>query len=343
MKKIFRKIGIFWAEHENLVSAVAIALGLLFPIVFRNEYFITVGIYIGLYGILSLSVNLITGYTGIVVLGQAAFYAVGAYTSAILAQRFHLDFLITLPAAVLLSFCAGLLIGIPTLRMTGRYLSIVTLGFGEIVRVIAHNWDSLTGGPFGLKDIPAHKILGFTLTTRTQRYYLIFILLVLVALLIRNLTNFRIGRVMAAIKGDEMAAQSMGVNLYKYKVLIFATSAAIAGVAGAFFPHFVGYIDAASFSADISMNTLGMTILGGLGNISGSILGAIIYNIIPEMLRSFAQHRLIIYGALLVIMIIFRPNGLLGGINLKQIRQAHRLEKGKAAGAASEGKEEAHV
>ncbi len=339
---MFKKITLFWARHELLVAIIAAAIGALFPIIIRNEYYITVGIYICLYAILSLSVNLITGYTGIVVLGQAAFYCVGAYTSAILAQRFHMDFMLTLPIAVILSFMAGIIIGLPTLRMTGRYLSIVTLGFGEIVRIIAHNWDAVTGGPFGLKDIPPHTVFGFTLTTRTQRYYLIFILMVIVALLIYNLNNSRVGRVMASVKGDEMAAQSMGINLYKYKVLIFATSSAIAGVAGAFFPHFVGYIDAASFSADISMNVLGMTILGGLGSISGSVLGSIIYNIIPELLRSLEQHRMIIYGAILVIMIIFRPNGILGGINLKQIRLFHGREKAKEAEAkAASGKENA--
>lgn len=340
---MFKKITLLWARHEKLVAIIAIAISLLFPIVIRNEYYITVGIYIALYGILSLSVNLITGYTGIVVLGQAAFYCVGAYTSAILAQRFHMDFLLTLPIAVLMAFAAGIIIGLPTLRMTGRYLSIVTLGFGEIIRIIAHNWDAVTGGPFGLKDIPAHTLMGFALTTRTQRYYLVFALLVLVALLINNLSNSRVGRVMAAIKGDEIAAQSMGINLYKYKVLIFATSAAIAGVAGAFFPHFVGYIDAMSFSSDLSMNALGMTILGGLGSISGSILGSIIYNIIPEVLRSFERYRMIIYGAILVIMIIFRPNGLLGGINLKQIRLFHGSEQTNVAknGKEISGKENA--
>ena len=317
---MWKKTLSYWAKYEIQVSVAALIIAIVFPLVIQSNYFLTVGTYVLMFSMLSLSLNLITGYVGIASLGQAAFFGIGAYTSAILSLNYGLDFLITLPIATFLAFISGMLIGLPSLRLSGRYLVIVTLGFGEIVRIIAHNWTSLTGGVFGLAGIPAHVIAGIRLNTVVNRYYIILVMFVLAAVVVRNLTRSRTGLAMAAIKGDELAAQTMGVNLFKYKVLVFATSAAIAGSAGAFFAHFVSYIDAFSFTFGLSLQILCMTIIGGLGTIAGSILGALIYSIIPELLRTFAIYRQVVYGLILVFIIVFRPNGILGGFSLKQIR-----------------------
>lgn len=311
----------FWARHEKKVNLILLAAAVLFPLVITRRYIISVGIMCGIYIILSLSMNLITGYMGIVVLGQAAFFGVGAYTAAIMATRFQTDFILNCILAALICAVFGLMIGSPTLRLQGSYLSIVTLGFGEIMCIIELNWIELTRGPYGINNIPMPRILGFEINNARGFYYLVLALCLLTILVVHNITDSRTGRAFSAIKGDEIAAQSMGVNMFSYKLQCFAVSAAIAGVAGAFYAQYMSFVDSTTFTSDQSFQILGMTILGGLGNIWGSILGAISMTILPEALRSVADYRQIIYGLLLAVMVIIKPDGILGGFNLKHIRQ----------------------
>ncbi len=211
--------------------------------------------------ILSLSMNLITGYMGIVVLGQAAFFGVGAYTAAIMATRFQTDFILNCILAALICAVFGLMIGSPTLRLQGSYLSIVTLGFGEIMCIIELNWIELTRGPYGINNIPMPRILGFEINNARGFYYLVLALCLLTILVVHNITDSRTGRAFSAIKGDEIAAQSMGVNMFSYKLQCFAVSAAIAGVAGAFYAQYMSFVDSTTFTSDQSFQILGMTIL----------------------------------------------------------------------------------
>lgn len=324
MWKIFLK---FWARNEKRINLILLALAVVFPLVITRRYFITVGIMCGIYIILSLSMNLITGYMGIVVLGQAAFFGAGAYTAAILATRFQTDFLLNCVLAALVCAALGLLIGSPTLRLQGSYLSIVTLGFCEIMSIIELNWIELTRGPYGINNIPMPRILGFEINSATGFYYLVLVLCLLAILVVHNIINSRTGRAFTSIKGDEIAAQSMGINVFSYKLQCFATSAAIAGVAGAFYAQYMSFVDSTTFTSEQSFQILGMTILGGLGNISGSILGAVSMTVLPEALRFMADYRQIIYGLLLAVMVIIKPDGILGGFSLKHIRQQNGYGK----------------
>lgn len=316
-----------WALHERQVTLIIFAAVLLLPAVISQKYILSVAIMCGVYIVLSLSMNLITGYLGVVVLGQAAFFGIGAYTAAILATTFQTDFLINLAAAALICAAAGLLIGMPALRLKGNYLSIVTLGFCEITRIIELNWVSVTKGPFGIRGIPSPTILGFEIKGPVKFYYLIVALCILACFIISRVMNSRVGRCISAIKGDELAAQAMGINIFRYKMICFALSAAIAGLAGAFYAQYVSFIDSTTFNSDQSFQILGMTILGGLGNIWGSILGAISMTVLPELLRGVAEYRQIIYGLVLAFMVIVRPSGILGGFQLSHIRLQRETEK----------------
>ena len=311
----------FWARRQTPITLIFLVLSILFPLVFPQRYIVSIGVMCGIYVLLSLSMNLITGYLGIVVLGQAAFYGIGAYTAAILSTRLGWGFLPNLLAAALLCALAGIIISSPALRLKGSYLSIVTLGFCEIIRIVELNWIGLTRGPYGITSIPPPALFGFQISSIRGYYYLILAMCCLAAILIANLTNSRIGRSFAAIKGDEVAAQSMGINIFRTKLIGFAISAAIAGTAGAFYAQYMSYVDSTTFTADQSFQILGMTILGGLGNIPGSVLGAISMTVLPELLRGVAEYRQIIYGLIIAIMVIVKPEGILGGFRLKQIRQ----------------------
>lgn len=333
VKKFFNGLLSGWAKHERIVWIVAFVFALVFPVLFSSPYIVNIGVLCLLYVVLSLSLNLITGYMGITTLGHAAFYGVGAYTAAILSTRFGFNFLLTFLIAAIITAVFGLILGAPTLRVSGRYLSIVTLGFCEITRIVELNWMDLTRGPLGIPNIPAPELFGFKMDEPVHKYYIALVLVVLTVVIISNIINSRIGRGIGAIKGDDLAAGAMGINTTNFKLMVFIVSAAIAGVAGAFYAHYMSFIDPTSFTFDQSVQILSMTILGGMGSIPGSIIGAIALTAIPELLRDFMEWRQIIYGVILAVMVIFKPNGLLGGFNLKHIRQRDQFAKAKEVAA----------
>ena len=335
-----KKILALWARYERFVAAAFFAFLVIFPFIFHSYYLRNIAVLCVLYSLLSLSLNLIMGYTGIAVLGMAAFYGIGAYTYAILSTRLSFPFIPAVICAFLMSMLVGVLIALPTMRISGNYLAIVTLGFCEIVRIIELNWVELTGGPFGIKSIPAPVIFGYKLNNPLKKYYLGVFLLLLTVLAISGLLNSRAGRAWKAIKGDVVAAQSMGINVFKYKTWAFAFTAAFAGLAGAFFASYIGYIDSTNFNYNQSIQILSMTIMGGLGSMPGSIIGAIFFMVLPEFLRWLGtiwgewvvQWRQILYGLILVLMIMFKPDGIFGGFDLRQIRLSNSLrtkEKGE--------------
>ena len=243
-----KKIVALWAKYERAAAIAFFGFLLIFPAIFRTYYIRNIAVLCVLYSILSLSLNLIMGYTGIAVLGMAAFYGIGAYTFAILSTRLGLTFIPAAICAFLMAFLSGVLIALPTMRISGNYLAIVTLGFCEIVRIVELNWVDLTGGPFGIKSIPAPVLFGYKLNNPLKKYYLGVALLAITVLAISGMLNSRAGRAWKSIKGDVIAAQAMGVNVFKYKTLAFAFTAAFAGLAGAFFASYIGYIDSTNFN-----------------------------------------------------------------------------------------------
>ncbi|NLC84917.1 MAG: branched-chain amino acid ABC transporter permease [Ruminococcaceae bacterium] len=299
--------------------AVLTIITLVFPLVVKNQYIVRMGTLSLMYVGLSFSLNFVTGFLGQVSLGHAAFLGIGAYTSAILSERLELPFLVTALMAMLVSAFFGMLLGIPALHLSGSYLSIVTLGFCEIVRIVELNWVSLTRGPMGITGIARPNIFGIQIKSVASYYYLCLFLVAIIGVIIANILNSHVGRGIMSVREDSIAAAAMGVNVFRYKVMTFTISAAFAGLMGAFYAHYMLFIDPSSFNFDQSLTILSMVILGGLGSLPGSVIGALLLSIVPELLRGLAEARMLFYGLALTFMMILRPQGLLGRVTLYQL------------------------
>jgi branched-chain amino acid transport system permease protein len=303
----------FMDRYRVFFITCAILVLLVIPYLGLPSFILRIHILIMVYAALALGLNLPTGYTGQVSLGNAAFFAIGAYTSALLVTNAGWGFFAALPVAALLAGAAGLLVGLPSLRLSGSYLSIVTLGFAEIVRMILINWHSMTNGPMGIRNIPRPFLFGMELSLRNGgAYYLMLVILLLTALACHLIVRSKIGRAFIAIKEDELAATMMGIRTVRYKVLAFVLSAIISGIVGGFYAHFMRYIDPNTFTFDTSILILSIVIFGGMGTLRGMFLGAILLISFPEVLRFLEEYRFVFYGLVLVLMMQFRPQGLLG-------------------------------
>ncbi|MGI6319262.1 MAG: branched-chain amino acid ABC transporter permease [Firmicutes bacterium] len=265
-----------------------------------SAYYLQIIILVGINIIMASSLNLITGFTGQLSIGHAAFMSVGAYASALVTLKLGLPFFVSLLCGGLVAAFFGILIGIPTLKLKGDYLAIATLGFGEIVRIVFLNLE-ITGGAVGLRGIPKDTTL----------LWVIISVLVTLFVLYRIIRS-RVGRALIAIREDETAAESMGINTTYYKILAFGVGAFFAGLGGGLFSHYFRYIQPNSFGFLKSIEYLCMVVLGGLGNMWGSIIGAAALTAIPEFLRASADYRQLFYGAILVIMMRLRPQGIMG-------------------------------
>ena len=318
-------------NHRGVVLALLIVAAFLVP-VFGSRGAVNVATLALIYVMLGLSLNIVVGYAGLLDLGHVAFYAVGAYCYAILAQH-GVGFWTTLPLAALLTGTLGLLLGFPVLRLRGDYLAIVTLGFGEIIRILLNNLDSLTNGPKGINNIPKpglfnivftrkggagetpfHELVGIPFSTEQRGIFLYLIILGLCLLtlwVINRLLRMPIGRAWEALREDEIACRSLGVNTTGIKLSAFAIGAAFAGLAGAFYAAFQGSVTPDSFTFWESAIMLAIVVLGGMGSQTGVILAALALTIIPEIAREFSQYRMIIFGAVMVLMMIWRPQGLI--------------------------------
>ncbi len=288
-----------------LLAAVILGLPLML-----NRYFLDVAITAGIYIALALGLNIIVGLAGLLVLGYIAFYAAGAYCYALLSTQLQLNFFLTLPLGAGLALLFGLMLGLPTLRLRGDYLAIVTLGFGEIIRIVLNNWDSFTGGPNGIMHIAKPSLAGATLGRPAHLYYIVLALCLLVAFLIGRLNNSRLGRALVAMREDEAAARACGVDTVRLKLLAFMLSAAVAGTMGAVFAAKMGFVSPESFTFWESIMVLCMVVLGGMASIPGAILGAAALIVLPEAFRQLQSYRMLIFGASMVAMMIFRPQGL---------------------------------
>ena len=318
-------------NHRGVVLALLIVAAFLVP-VFGSRGAVNVATLALIYVMLGLSLNIVVGYAGLLDLGHVAFYAVGAYCYAILAQH-GVGFWTTLPIAALLTGTLGLLLGFPVLRLRGDYLAIVTLGFGEIIRILLNNLDSLTNGPKGINNIPKpglfnivftrkggagetpfHELVGIPFSTEQRGIFLYLIILGLCLLtlwVINRLLRMPLGRAWEALREDEIACRSLGVNTTGIKLSAFAIGAAFAGLAGAFYAAFQGSVTPDSFTFWESAIMLAIVVLGGMGSQTGVILAALALTIIPEIAREFSQYRMIIFGAVMVLMMIWRPQGLI--------------------------------
>ncbi|MFC1824830.1 ABC transporter ATP-binding protein [Thermodesulfobacteriota bacterium] len=269
---------------------------------------------IGIYVMLGIGLNVVVGFAGLLDLGYVAFYAIGAYGYALLASPqfgIHIPFWLLLPVCVAFAAIGGTLLGIPVLRMRGDYLAIVTLGFGEIIRILLNNLDPLTNGPRGILRIDPPSMGDFVVNNPTRWYYLILIGIFLSVFVADRLNNSRLGRAWVAMREDQDAAAIMGINILRTKLLAFTIGASFAGVGGAIFAARQGSIFPENFSLMVSINVLCLIIIGGMGSIPGVILGAVVLIGLPEVLREVQQYRMLAFGALLVIMMVFRPTGFI--------------------------------
>jgi branched-chain amino acid transport system permease protein len=262
-----------------------------------------------LYVVLGLGLNIVVGYAGLLDLGFAAFFAVGAYTVGIATLHFGLNFWLALPLAVLLAMVAGIVVGAPTLRLRSDYLAIVTLGFGEIVRITARNLRE-TGGASGLIGIQKPAILGWQISTPLDFYYVFCVLAIIAVLASVRLANSRLGRAWLYVRHDEDAAEAMGIDRVRVKLAAYVVGAIYGSIGGAFFAVNLGAISPESFSFKQSVLILMAVILGGMGKIPGVILGAFIVILAPELLRDFGDLRLLIFAVGLLLIMLFRPSGI---------------------------------
>jgi branched-chain amino acid transport system permease protein len=294
------------------VALVVLAAALL-PLT-GNPYLLQVGANSLLYAMLALSLTLVAGTVGQVSLGHAALLAIGGYASGLLALDAGWPVALSIPAAGLITAALGTALVFPAFRLTGHYVSIATLGIGEIVSLVILNWTGLTHGAVGLGGVPPLEIFGFDLGTVEGTYWLSLAVLVLLALLQVRLLSSHLGRTWRSIRDDSVAARSYGVSGDRYKALAFGFGGFSAGISGAITAHIYSYINHETFNATISVLALTMVILGGMGNVLGAVLGATLLIALPELFRELAQYRILIYGIVLLLLIRFRPQGLMGTV-----------------------------
>ena len=313
-EKISTDAALWIVKHKKILLAALLVVLIIIPQMPLSPYAIRICTLIMLYASLAVSLNLITGYTGQVSLGHAMFFGIGAYTTALMVTKLGFNWFATLPFAMLIAGLVGLLAGLPSLRLSGSYLAVVTMGFGEVVKMVFNNWTSVTNGVLGVKNIPRPSIFGYVFdTSNGGMYYLILGIMILISLFVYQLVNSKYGRAFRMIKEDPLAATSLGLNTTYYKVLAFVLSAMLTSIVGSYYAHFQRFINASSFTFDTSILILRMVILGGMGTIRGMYLGAALLIILPEALRSLEGLRFVIYGLCLVLVMRFRPQGLLGG------------------------------
>ncbi len=290
-----------------------------------DSYWITVFIIAGIYSIVAIGLSLLIGYAGQISLGHGAFFGLGAYTSGLLTTKLAVNPWLALGIALLFTASVALLIGIPTLRLSGHYLAMATLAIGEIIAITATAEVELTGGSSGFGEIPALSICGFELDPLMElRYYgFVWTVVVIVLILSLNLIHSRIGRALRSIHGSELAANAMGVNTAYYKIQVFVLSAALASLAGSLYAHYVTFVSPTSCEIKFSVLLMVMVAVGGMKNVWGGLVGAVLLTILPEHLTIFEDYDILLYGLILMGIMIFLRDGLVGAI----ASMGHRIGK----------------
>lgn len=268
-----------------------------------------------IYAIAVVGLGILLGFAGQMSLAQAAFLGIGGYASALLTTHLQWNFWLALPAAVAGTALVGFAIGWPCLRLSGHYLALATIGFGVIVQMVLTNWRSVTNGPDGITGVPAPVIGVWVLGTYHQYYYLVYAALVLTAYVAIRIKTTRVGRALEAIRDNEIAAASMGIDVARYKVTAFVLASAFGGLAGVLFAHNLKFLSPDTYSFDLSVVFLVMLVIGGSSSVTGAIIGAVFLTFLPEWLRPLKSSYIMIYGALVVIMIVFMPEGVAGMVS----------------------------
>ncbi|MCX7988327.1 MAG: branched-chain amino acid ABC transporter permease [Thermodesulfovibrio sp.] len=283
-------------------------LVILFPQLTTDNYILTIAIFIGINALVAIGLTILMGYAGQISLGQAGFYGIGAYISAILSLYLGLPVLLSMIIAIAIASITAVVLAIPSLRLKGHYLAVATLGFGEIIHIILHEWGP--GGPSGFGDIPPLSIFGYILHSTLEYFYLIWLCIIVIMIFSLNLINSMTGKALRAIHDSEIASLTLGINITKLKIKVFVLSAVYAALAGALYAHYVTFLSPSGFSLFYSVLVLMMVVIGGISNIWGGIAGALIITILPEVLRGFKEFDILVYGMILTLSLLFMRKGI---------------------------------
>jgi len=306
------------SEKRLSVPAIGIVavVAALFPFI-SSTYQTNIMTTALMYVVLGLGLNIVVGQAGLLNLGYVAFYAAGAYTYALLYHHFGVGFWLALPLGALAATILGVLLALPVLRLQGDYLAIVTLGFGEITRIVLENWNEFSFGPSGISEIPRPGLFGMELGMQDAQVYLYFLMIglcIITIFVVNRLQDSRIGRALLALREDEIACQAMGINKTRVKLTAFALGSTWAGLVGVIFAAKTTFVNPASFTFLESAMILSIVVLGGTGSIIGIVIGALVLILLPEYLRAFSDYRMLLFGIIMVIMMIFRPQGIVKGV-----------------------------
>jgi branched-chain amino acid transport system permease protein len=317
------------SERRLSLPALAIVFGIavIFPLV-SSTYQTNIMTTALMYVVLGLGLNIVVGQAGLLNLGYVAFYAAGAYTYALLYYHFGVGFWLALPLGAFAATILGILLALPVLRLQGDYLAIVTLGFGEITRLVLENWNEFSFGPSGISGIPRPGLFGIEMDMHDATVYLYFLMILLCIItifVVNRLQDSRIGRALLALREDEIACQAMGINKTMVKLTAFALGSTWAGLVGVIFAAKTTFVNPASFTFLESAMILSIVVLGGTGSIIGIIIGALLLILLPEYLRAFSDYRMLLFGIIMVIMMIFRPQGIVTGA--RKTYEFHTEEK----------------
>lgn len=303
-------------KYRYTLIASGLAIAISFPLLF-STYQTNIMITALMYVVLGLGLNIVVGLAGLLDLGFVAFYAVGAYAYSLLNLHYGLGFWAALPIGGFLAAMFGILLGFPVLRLRGDYLAIVTLGFGEIIRLVLENWSEFSQGPSGISNIPRPGFFGIELSLNeaiTYLYYLMVIAIICTIFVVNRLQDSRLGRAWIALREDEIACQAMGIDKRRTKLVAFSLGAFWAGIMGVVFAAKTTFINPASFTFLESAIILSIVVLGGMGSIVGVIVGAFILILMPEYLRALSEYRMLAFGGVLVMMMVFRPQGMIAAV-----------------------------
>ena len=289
-----------------LLALVVLAVPSLMP----DNYYVGLANLTLIYIIVAIGLNFIYGYTGYISFAQAGFFGVGAYTSALLAVDLQVNFWVALPVSGISAAIFGVMLGLPALKLSGHYLAMATIGFGIIVQMVLQNWTPVTHGASGIGSIPGVSIGGMELASQTQYYYFLLVFALLAAILSWCIEHSSMGRSFKAVREDEIAASTSGINLTFTKVFSFALSALYAGIAGSLYAHMSSYISPDTFSFDQSIIFFTMVLVGGAGTVLGPIVGAVLLTFIPELLRFMQEYYMALFGIAIVMVMLFIPQGI---------------------------------
>jgi branched-chain amino acid transport system permease protein len=319
------------SRRNALALALLVAAVALLPVFVHSDYILNLCGVAGIYAIAVMGLGILLGFTGQMSLAQAAFFGIGAYTSGWITVTLGWPVWPAMALAVVLSALVGLAVGYPCLRLTGHYLALATIGFGIIAQLVLINWKSVTNGSDGMTGIPPPQIGSFVFDTYGRYYYLVLVAVLVCAYVAWRIKTTRVGRALEAIRENEIAARASGIDATRYKIVAFVLAGAYAGLAGSLLAHDTKFLSPDSYSFDQSVVFLVMLVVGGSSSIGGAILGAVLLTFLPEVLRPLKTSYIMVYGAAVIVMVIFMPRGLVGLLTAARARFVRGAPPGSGA------------